>query len=152
MGALLLLVNLMEAYKIRYLIPWFPLTLFFFLVFDCNSTRAKRTANSIANFLLTYLQVIILQTYWRRWLAKNYVQRLREDHMLRIEWERQEELRKQRERAERIKREWERRMNPKTKEDFDLLFAHLESELVTYSTWPYMCFMIQLSLIMTEVM
>lgn len=71
-------------------------------------------------------KVIILQTYWRRWLAKNYVQRLREDHMLRMEWERQEELRKQRERAERIKREWERRMNPKTKEDFDLLFAHLE--------------------------
>ena len=43
-------------------------------------------------------------------------------------------------------------MNPKTKEDFDLLFAHLESELVTYSTWPYMYFMVQLSLIMTEVM
>lgn len=54
--------------------------------------------------------------------------------MLRMEWERQEELRKQRERAERMKREWERRMNPKTKEDFDLLFAHLESELVTYMT------------------
>ena len=54
--------------------------------------------------------------------------------MLRMEWERQEELRKQRERAERIKREWERRMNPKTKEDFDLLFAHLESELATYMT------------------
>ena len=54
--------------------------------------------------------------------------------MLRMEWERQEELRKQRERAERIKREWERRMNPKTKEDFDLLFAHLESELGSYSS------------------
>lgn len=51
-----------------------------------------------------------------------------------MEWERQEELRKQRERAERIKREWERRMNPKTKEDFDLLYAHLESKLVTYMT------------------
>ena len=45
-----------------------------------------------------------------------------------MEWERQEELRKQKERAERIKREWERRMNPKTKEDFDLLYAHLESK------------------------
>ncbi|XP_020618722.1 IQ and ubiquitin-like domain-containing protein [Orbicella faveolata] len=71
-------------------------------------------------------KVIILQTYWRRWLAKNYVQRLREDRKRRQEWERQEELRKQRERAERIKREWERRINPKTKEDFDLLYAHLE--------------------------
>ncbi|XP_068703334.1 IQ motif and ubiquitin-like domain-containing protein [Montipora foliosa] len=71
-------------------------------------------------------KVIILQTYWRRWLAKNYVQKLREDHKKRLEWERQEELRKQRERAERIKREWERRLNPKTKGDFDLLYAHLE--------------------------
>lgn len=43
-----------------------------------------------------------------------------------MEWERHEELRKQKERAERIKREWARRMNPKTKEDFDLLYAHLE--------------------------
>ena len=75
-------------------------------------------------------QVIILQTYWRRWLAKNYVQKLREDHKQHLEWERQEELRKQRERAERIKREWERRINPKTKEDFDLLYAHLESRLI----------------------
>lgn len=71
-------------------------------------------------------KVIILQTYWRRWLAKNHVQRLREDRLRRMEWERHEELRKQKERAERIKREWARRMNPKTKEDFDLLYAHLE--------------------------
>ncbi|XP_073252451.1 IQ motif and ubiquitin-like domain-containing protein [Porites lutea] len=71
-------------------------------------------------------KVIILQTYWRRWLAKNYVQKLREDRIRRQEWERQEELRKQRERAERIRKEWERRMNPKTKEDFDLLYSHLE--------------------------
>lgn len=71
-------------------------------------------------------KVIILQTYWRRWLAKNYVQQLRVDRIRRQEWERQEELRKQKERAERIRKEWERRMNPKTKEDFDLLYAHLE--------------------------
>lgn len=80
-------------------------------------------------------QVIVLQTYWRRWLAKNYVQRLREDRLRRMEWERQEELRKQKERAKRIKREWERRMNPKTKEDFDLLYAHLESEYIFTRNW-----------------
>lgn len=76
------------------------------------------------------LQVIVLQMYWRRWLAKKYVQNLREDRIRRQEWERQEELRKQKERAERIRKEWERRMNPKTKEDFDLLYAHLESKLM----------------------
>ena len=46
---------------------------------------------------------------------------------------RQEELRKQRERTERIRKEWERRMNPKTKEDFDLLYSHLESKLIEMS-------------------
>ena len=51
-----------------------------------------------------------------------------------MEWERQEELRKQRERAERIKKEWERRLNPKTKEDFDLLYAHLESKYKIHVT------------------
>ena len=76
------------------------------------------------------LQVIIFQTYWRRWLAKKYVQKLREDCIRRQEWERQEELRKQKERAERIRKEWERRMNQKTKEDFDLLYAYLESKFM----------------------
>ncbi|EDO49624.1 predicted protein, partial [Nematostella vectensis] len=71
-------------------------------------------------------KVLILQTYWRRWLAKRYVDNLRQDKLQRLEWERQEELRKQREKAERIRKEWDRRLNPKTKEDFDLLYAHLE--------------------------
>ena len=79
---------------------------------------------------LTYFQVIILQIYWRRWLTKNYVQKLREDRIRRQEWERQEELRKQRERAEIIRKEWERRKNPKRKEDFDLLYSPLESKLI----------------------
>ena len=46
------------------------------------------------------------------------------------DFDRQEELRKQRERAERTRKEWERRMNPKTKGDFDLLYSHLESKLI----------------------
>ena len=39
----------------------------------------------------------------------------------------QEAVRKQKERDERIKREFERRMNPTTKEDFDILYHALES-------------------------
>lgn len=65
-----------------------------------------------------------------------YVESLRVDKVRTIEWERQEELRRQREKAERIKKEWERRLNPKTKDDFDLLYSHLES------TFNYLHFVI----------
>lgn len=74
------------------------------------------------------LKVIIIQKYHRRWLAKRYVEKLKEDKIQRLEWERQEELKKKKEKEERIKKEFERRMNPKTKEDFDLLYHALESK------------------------
>ena len=74
------------------------------------------------------MQIILIQKYYRRWLAKRYVNKLKEDKRKRLEWERLEEIRKQKEKEERIKREFERRMQPKTKEDFDLLYAALESE------------------------
>ena len=74
------------------------------------------------------MQIILIQKYYRRWLAKRYVNKLKEDKRKRLEWERLEEIRKQKEKEDRIKREFERRMQPKTKEDFDLLYAALESE------------------------
>ena len=83
-----------------------------------------RKLNIQRAFFLTFLSKIV---------AKNYVQKLREDRIRRQEWERQGELRKHRERAERIRKEWERRMNPKTKEDFYLLYSHLESKLIEMS-------------------
>jgi len=55
-----------------------------------------------------------------------------------MEWERMEEIRKKKEKAERIKKEFERRMNPKSKEDFDLLYHALESRfplVVFLSFW-----------------
>ena len=75
-----------------------------------------------------FLQVVVIQKYYRRWLARRYVDKVRVDKSRRQEWEREEEVRKKREKEERIKREFERRMNPKTKEDFDLLYHALESE------------------------
>lgn len=86
------------------------------------------------------LQVIIIQKYHRRWLAKRYVEKLKEDKIQRLEWERQEELKKKKEKEERIKKEFERRMNPKTKEDFDLLYHALEStstENTSNLSFPY---------------
>ena len=77
----------------------------------------------------------MLQKYYRRWLARKYVQKVRLDTERRLEWERQEELRKKNEKEERIRREFERRMNPKTREDFDLLYHALESEFIcTFDT------------------
>ena len=73
-------------------------------------------------------QIIIIQKYYRRWLAKRYVQKLKEDKKRREEFEKLEEIRKKKEKEERIKKEFERRMNPKTKEDFDLLYHALESK------------------------
>ncbi|KAK3734124.1 hypothetical protein RRG08_000036 [Elysia crispata] len=71
-------------------------------------------------------KVLILQKYYRRWLAKRYVKKLREDKAKRLEWERQEELRKKKEKESRLRREYARRINPKTKADFDMLLHCLE--------------------------
>ncbi|XP_058045882.1 IQ and ubiquitin-like domain-containing protein [Ahaetulla prasina] len=69
---------------------------------------------------------IVIQTYYRRWLAIQWVKKLKEQLRLRLEWERQEELRKQREREEKLLREYNRRMHPKSKDDFELLYHALE--------------------------
>ncbi|NXP15520.1 IQUB protein, partial [Thinocorus orbignyianus] len=71
--------------------------------------------------------VIVLQKYFRRWLAINVVQNLREEKRLRLAWEAQEELQKKREKEEKLRREHERRLNPRTKDDFELLYHALES-------------------------
>ncbi|XP_009698666.1 PREDICTED: IQ and ubiquitin-like domain-containing protein, partial [Cariama cristata] len=70
--------------------------------------------------------VIVLQTYFRRWRAINVVQNLREEKRLRLAWEAQEELRRKKEKEEKLRKEHERRLNPKTKEDFELLYNSLE--------------------------
>ncbi|NWU64862.1 IQUB protein, partial [Pterocles burchelli] len=70
--------------------------------------------------------VIVLQTYFRRWHAMKVVQNLMEEKRLRLAWEAQEELRKKKEKEEKLRREHERRLNPKTKEDFELLYHALE--------------------------
>ncbi|NWQ73904.1 IQUB protein, partial [Columbina picui] len=70
--------------------------------------------------------VIVLQKYFRRWHAMNVVQKLREKKRLRLAWEAQEELQKKKEKEKKLRRENERRLNPKTKEDFELLYHALE--------------------------
>lgn len=93
-----------------------------------NTHFTKFQSDSILdnNSIFIELQVIIIQKYYRRWLAKRYVQKLKMDKQQRLEWEREEEIRKRKDKEDRIKKEFERRMNPKTKEDFDLLYHALE--------------------------
>lgn len=54
------------------------------------------------------------------------MQNLREEKRLRLAWEAQEELRRKKEKEEKLRREHEQRLNPKTKEDFELLYHALE--------------------------
>ncbi|KAJ6654104.1 hypothetical protein lerEdw1_007468 [Lerista edwardsae] len=70
--------------------------------------------------------VIVIQKYFRRWHAINVVKALKEQVRLRLEWEAEEERRLQREKAERLMREYNRRMVPRTRDDFELLYHALE--------------------------
>lgn len=92
---------------------------------DKLMTPGKYTTADEFHFSIL-MKVITIQKYYRRWLAKQYVRKLKEDKKQREEWERLEEIRKRKEKEERIRKEFERRMNPKSKEDFDLLYHALE--------------------------
>ncbi|XP_068020343.1 IQ motif and ubiquitin-like domain-containing protein isoform X3 [Melanerpes formicivorus] len=70
--------------------------------------------------------VIVLQTYFRRWHAINVVQNLRELRRLRLAWEAQKELQRKQAKEEKLRRGYARRLNPKTKEDFELLYHAVE--------------------------
>ncbi|XP_065845385.1 IQ motif and ubiquitin-like domain-containing protein [Oscarella lobularis] len=70
--------------------------------------------------------VIVLQSYYRRWNAMILVNGMKIDKKRRLDWERKEAIRKEKEKEERLRVEFERRMNPKTKEDFDMLYHALE--------------------------
>ncbi|KAG8439832.1 hypothetical protein GDO86_005848 [Hymenochirus boettgeri] len=73
-----------------------------------------------------FMLVLVIQTYFRRFRAKKVVEQLKEEKRLRLEWEAMEDLRKDHEKEYRMKKDYERRMNPKTKDDFDLLYRALE--------------------------
>ncbi|XP_071468927.1 IQ motif and ubiquitin-like domain-containing protein isoform X4 [Marmota flaviventris] len=68
---------------------------------------------------------IVIQTCYRQWHAKVFVRELKEQKKLRLEWEAQEELRKIKEKEEWTQLDYHRRHNPKTNEDFELLYNAL---------------------------
>ncbi|XP_036354681.1 LOW QUALITY PROTEIN: IQ and ubiquitin-like domain-containing protein [Octopus sinensis] len=69
---------------------------------------------------------ITIQKYVRRWLAAAYVEDLRRKRKEKLLWEEEIEKKIVFERDQKICKDYERRINPKTKEDFDLLYNLLE--------------------------
>ena len=59
--------------------------------------------------------------------AKKIFEQLQEDKEERIKWQSNEELKRQQKKEARIQKLLERIANPKTKQDFHLVYAMLES-------------------------
>ncbi|XP_013863406.1 IQ and ubiquitin-like domain-containing protein [Austrofundulus limnaeus] len=70
--------------------------------------------------------VICLQTFARRWLAQQAVERLRGARRRRLVWLEMQKERLQKEKNEQLRDRRERWMNPQRKEDFNLLYHTLE--------------------------
>ena len=69
---------------------------------------------------------IILQKNFRRWQAKRRFAALKKAYEARVKWEREQEL--ERKRSIEQRREWDlqRRMQPRTRDDFEVVYAALE--------------------------
>lgn len=72
--------------------------------------------------------MICLQSYARRWLARQEVERLRRERERRLAWMELQDRRRREEREEQLRDRRQRWMNPQRREDFNLLYRALESE------------------------
>jgi IQ and ubiquitin-like domain-containing protein len=70
--------------------------------------------------------VIVIQKYTRRFLAKKRFNEIKRAYEERIKWEKEKELKRVKNIEERRQIDIKRRLNPKTKEDFEILYATLE--------------------------
>ncbi|XP_059190427.1 IQ and ubiquitin-like domain-containing protein [Centropristis striata] len=69
---------------------------------------------------------IRLQSFARRWLAQQEVDRLRRDRDRRLAWQEMQERRRREEKEEQLRDRRHRWMNPQRREDFNLLYHALE--------------------------
>ncbi|XP_034734906.1 IQ and ubiquitin-like domain-containing protein [Etheostoma cragini] len=70
--------------------------------------------------------VIILQSFARRWLARQEVNRLKRDRDRRLAWLELQETRRREEKEEQLRDRRQRWMSPQRREDFNLLYQALE--------------------------
>ncbi|CAF0827647.1 unnamed protein product [Adineta steineri] len=71
-------------------------------------------------------KAIIIQKYFRRWLAKRDVNTLKVAFEKRMQYELEQKQKQADERQKRYQHDLERRLHPRTKDDFDVLYAALE--------------------------
>ncbi|XP_031721978.1 IQ and ubiquitin-like domain-containing protein [Anarrhichthys ocellatus] len=71
--------------------------------------------------------VIRLQSFTRRWLARQAVDRLRRDRARRLAWQELQERRRREEKEEQLRNQRHRWLNPQRREDFNLLYRALET-------------------------
>lgn len=71
-------------------------------------------------------KVIIIQKYFRRWLAKKNFNAIRDAYLTRKQWDEEQELLRIAEIEQRRQNDINRRLNPRTKGDFEILYAALE--------------------------
>lgn len=91
--------------------------------------------NSICLYLVP--QVVVLQKHARRWQARRFTDQLQCEKEHHQDWVKKEEVRRKLEKEEKIKAEYQRRMNPATTEDFELLYYSVESTFLS-SKWAKM--------------
>ncbi|XP_043230429.1 IQ and ubiquitin-like domain-containing protein isoform X2 [Amphibalanus amphitrite] len=72
-------------------------------------------------------KAILLQKYWRRWLARRRVQRMARERDVVLQWIVDDAERRKQARLKRRAGVVERKMDPKSKNDFDILFSSLEA-------------------------
>ncbi|XP_032378816.1 IQ and ubiquitin-like domain-containing protein [Etheostoma spectabile] len=70
--------------------------------------------------------VIVLQSFARRWLARQEVNRLKRDRDRRLAWLELQETRRREEKEEQLRDRRQRWMSPQRREDFNLLYQALE--------------------------
>uniref|UniRef100_A0A3Q4HB78 IQ motif and ubiquitin domain containing n=1 Tax=Neolamprologus brichardi TaxID=32507 RepID=A0A3Q4HB78_NEOBR len=88
--------------------------------FRCLQSRSLSYTQSIQ------CDVIRLQTFARRWLAQQAVDRLRKERARRLAWLEMQERRRNEEKEEQLRDRRNRWLNPKRQEDFNLLYQALE--------------------------
>ncbi|KAF1386387.1 hypothetical protein PFLUV_G00094300 [Perca fluviatilis] len=88
------------------------------------SPRGYITADEYHNTRLN--AVIILQSFARRWLAWQEVNRLTRDRDRRLAWLEHQETRRREEKEEQLRDRRQRWMSPQRREDFNLLYHALE--------------------------
>ncbi len=71
-------------------------------------------------------KVIIIQKYLRRWLAKREFNKIKAAYLQCIEYEKEQELLRIKEIEKRRQIDINRRLNPKSKADFEILYSSLE--------------------------